>query len=413
MKRIDRLTEYVRSSLWVIPALSVVLAVVAGVALSGLDRSAGDPFAFGGGAVAARSILTTIAAAMITFTGLVFSITIVALQLAGGQYSPRVMRTFLRDRTSKLALATFVATFSFALTVLRATRGDAIPGISVNVAIILVFVSVGVFIHYINHTAHAIRAAAIIESVAAETRDCIERVYPQDRREIAPATEEPGDGATLANDGRPGVVTDLDVEGIVACAVAAGGLVTLRVGVGDFVPTGGALLDVRAPDPSRVDPRPFVRLARERTMQMDPAFGIRQLVDLATRALSPGINDPTTAVQALDQIHDILRRLVTRPLPPGRAADADGVLRLSYATPTWADFVSLGTDEIRICGAASLQVHRRLRSMLEDLLQLADAQRRPPLTEQLTLLDAAAQREFADARDRRMAGLADAQGIGS
>ena len=134
-------------------------------------------------------MLSTIAAAMITFTGLVFSITIVALQLASGQFSPRVMRAFLRDNAGKVALATFVATFSFAFTVMRSTQADAVPGISVTLAIVLVFASIGVFIHYINHTAHSIRASAIIESVASETRSTIVDVLPDERAPDLPAPE--------------------------------------------------------------------------------------------------------------------------------------------------------------------------------------------------------------------------------
>jgi uncharacterized membrane protein len=148
-------------------------------------------------------------------------------------------------------------------------------------------------------------------------------------------------------------------------------------------------------------------------MQQDAAFGLRQLVDLAARALSPGINDPTTAVQAIDQIHDALRRLAIRPLHSGRVTDDDGVVRLVHPVMAWEDFISLAVDEIRIYGAGSLQVLRRLRGMLDDLLRVVDDSRRPPLRVQLGLLAAAAEREFPDARDRRVAGIADAQGLGS
>ena len=413
MKRIDRVVEYLRTSLWAIPAAGVLLAVAGGFGTVALDHATGTELGFTGGADGARSVLSTIAAAMITFTGLVFSITIVALQLASGQFSPRVMRTFLRDNTSKIALATFVATFSYALTVLRATRADDVPGISVNVAIILIFASVAVFIHYIDHTAHAIRAAAIIDAVAEETRASIERVYPADAVPVT-ATAQLGDAPVVVASARgPGVMTGFDGELIVARAARAGGVVVLRAGVGDFVPAGAPLLELHGTDPEACRVDGCISLARERTMHQDVAFGVRQLVDLAAKALSPGINDPTTAVQAIDQLHDVLRRLARRPMASGRMTDDDGVVRLVFTAISWEDYVSLAIDEIRIYGAGSLQVLRRLRSMLEDLLSVTDEPRRGPLREQLRLLAAAAEREFPDARDRRVAGLGDAQGIGS
>ena len=317
MKRIDRVVEYLRTSLWAIPAAGVCLAVVAGFGTVALDHATGTELGFTGGADGARSVLSTIAAAMITFTGLVFSITIVALQLASGQFSPRVMRTFLRDNTSKIALATFVATFSYALTVLRATRADDVPGISVNVAIVLIFASVAVFIHYIDHTAHAIRAAAIIDAVAVETRASIERVYPADAVPVTAVAQLVDAPIVVANGRGPGVVTGFDGGLIVERAARAGGVVVLRAGVGDFVPAGAPLLELHGTDPEACRVDGCVSLARERTMHQDVAFGVRQLVDLAAKALSPGINDPTTAVQAIDQLHDLLRRLARRPMPSG------------------------------------------------------------------------------------------------
>ncbi len=415
MNRARRVAEYVRSSLWVVPAVGAVLAVAGGLATVALDHATSARLGFTGGADGARAVLSTIATAMITFTGLVFSILIVALQLASAQFSPRIMRTFLRDRSSKVALATFVATFSYAFTVLRATRADAVPGISVSIAIVLVFISVGVFIHYINHTAQAIRAVSIIEAVAVETRASIERLYPGEPATRVPARPhlDDTDVVTVLNEGGPGVVTGFDADRIVAAAATAGAVVSLRAGVGDFVPAGAPLLDLHGCDAEACAVAGHVSFARERTMHQDAAFGMRQLVDLAAKALSPGINDPTTAVQAIDQLHDLLRRLGGRPIPPGRIADAEGCVRLVFPAMGWADFVSLAVDEIRIYGAGSLQVLRRLQGMLGDLLQIVGEERRPPLREQLGLLAAAAGREFEDERDRRMAGLADAKGLGS
>ena len=386
-----------------IPAVGAVTAILAGFGIVALDHATEARLGFQGDAEAARSILSTIAAAMITFTGLVFSITIVALQLASAQFSPRVMRTFLRDRTSKLALATFVATFGFAFTVMRSTRADSVPGISVTIAIVLVFASTAVFIYYINHTAHAIRAVAIIDSVGSETRQRIEALFPLEPPAHFPEPDLTGDHIAVTNDGDPGVIIGFDSDRIVSAASEQDAVVVLHAGVGDFVPTGAPLYESYG-TASLCDVSDFISLGQERTMQQDAAFGLRQLVDLASKALSPGINDPTTAGQAIDQIHDLLRRLVMRPLEPGRAADAEGAVRLVFPAMGWADYVALAVDEIRIYGAGSLQVMRQLHEMLEDLLALASDERRPPLREQLVLLAAASERELVDARDRRFLG---------
>ena len=414
MRRVDRAIEYVRASLWIAPGVGVAVAVACGLGTVAIDHTTDTGLGFTGGAEGARSVLSTIAAAMITFTGLVFSITIVALQLASGQFSPRVMRTFLRDRTSKLALATFVATFSYAFTVLRATRADSVPAISVTISIVLVFVSVGVFIHYINHTAHAIRASTVIEAVAAETRDSLERNYPAELEDpaLGPSLPAGGAPAVMTNRGEPGVVTGFDLESIVDRASAAGGVVVLRAGVGDFVPRDAPLVEVHAAAAEDCDIAACVSIGQERTMQQDTAFGFRQLVDLAAKALSPGINDPTTAVQAIDQIHDLLRRLATRPIPPGQATDDDGIVRLVYPTLDWDDFVSLALDEIRIYGADSLQIHRRLHALLDDLSTVVAPDRQPVLGEQAQLLAAAAERELPEALKENPPGHSPAEGLG-
>ncbi|MBA2506993.1 MAG: DUF2254 domain-containing protein [Thermoleophilaceae bacterium] len=413
MRRADRLLEYLRTSLWVVPALAALLAVGLALGTIAIDRSTGARLGFEGGAEAARSVLSTIAAAMITFTGLVFSITIVALQLASGQLSPRVMRAFLRDRTSKIALGTFVATFAFAFTALRATRDDAVPGISVTIAILLVFASVGVFIHYINHTAHAIRASAVIETVAAEARESLERNYPAQQPAAASEPATASEPTLVHNRAGPGLVTGINAPRMVAIAAAADAVVVMRAGPGDFVPADAPLLELHGAAPEDCDVLDCISLGEERTMQQDAAFGFRQLVDLAIRALSPGVNDPTTAIQAIDQIHDLLRRLATRQMPAGRICDEDGTVRVAYPSVGWEDFVSLALDEVRIYGAGSLQVHRRLNELIGDVAAIAPAERRPPLRVQAELLTAAAQREFPDAHDREAAGRRDVQGVGS
>ncbi|HEX6130499.1 MAG TPA: DUF2254 domain-containing protein [Actinomycetota bacterium] len=421
---VDRIRSYVSSSLWVTPALVVLASFLAALAFLAVDEridTEDRAFLYSGGPESAREILSTVSGAMITFTGLVFSITILVLQLASSQYSPRVLRRFFRDRSSQLSLGTFIGTFTYTLVVLREVRQDGaagVPGFSVTFAVVFVLIAVGVFVHYINHISRAIQVSAIVGSVAAETREAVERRYADGRR----TTEE----TTVAGDlpvvgtvpsPRPGVLVRVDEEALIDLAVEADAVIEVVPATGDFVPEGSPLLLLRGSnvrqleDPGRV--RRLAQLASERTSDQDPAFGIRQLVDIAEKALSPGVNDPTTAVQAIDQIHDLLRRLAGRPFPRDERVDDEGRVRLVIHEMTWWQYVELGASEIRLYGARSLQVHRRLRAMLTDLQAVVPEDRRPPVAEQLRLLDASSGRSFEDEHDRRVAALPDAQGLGS
>ena len=359
--RLVAFLDRLRSRLWFIPGTMVIGSALLAFTLAGIDRivdqsveSSLGGILFAGGPDSARLVLSTIAAAMLTFTGLVFTVTMLVLQLASAQLSPRVMRTFLRDRLNQGVLGLFIATFLYALLLLRDVRsplnGPAfVPAIAVTVAYGLVLASVGLFVVYIHHMAQAIRAATVLRSVADETREAIRRLYPEgvgDEPAVqVPSTpERPPDGvATL--DRSPGVITSVDEDALLGVAAEHGISVELTHMVGDFVPTGAPLLRVwrGSNGPANRDaesPLPLDALARaiqtgtERTMTQDAAFGFRQIVDIAERALSPGINDPTTAVQALDQLHDLLRRLARRRIPsPVRLAD-DGSALLRLPGPT-------------------------------------------------------------------------------
>jgi uncharacterized membrane protein len=196
-------------------------------------------------------------------------------------------------------------------------------------------------------------------------------------------------------------------------AERADAVVELLPQVGDFVATGGPLFRVAGGAVSPDALRGCVAIGPERTLEQDPRFVFRILVDIASKALSPGINDPTTAVQALDQIQHLLEFLGRRHLDEGRVRDRAGNLRLVYGTPDWADFVMLAVSEVRQFGAGSLQVDRRLRAMLEHLLEVLPDERRPPLRQELALLGNAVEREFQDEEDRRRARVADYQGVGA
>ena len=320
---------------WALPLLCALGALGLGLGLSRLDDAFDTaltlPFLFSGGPEGARALLSAIITSMISFTGLVFSITIVVLQLTSSQFSPRVLRSFLRDRFNQLALGVFVATFVYALVVLRAVRGTAqvdafVPQLSVTVAFLFVLASVGVFLGYIHHIAQSIRAATIIANIGADTRDLLERRHPADGADTV-HQPPPHGPARVVPAGRPGVVQRIDDDALLRAAEQQDLAICVLRAVGEFVPAGAPLLEVHGTDPRDPDRlSDAIPLGVERSLDEDVGFGFRQLVDIAERALSPGINDPSTAVQAIDQLHDLLRRLATRPLAPRQRFTDDGWL---------------------------------------------------------------------------------------
>lgn len=428
MIQLQAIREHLRVSLWFLPALFAVAAVVVALVLLAVDdhvsRDPGDFFfLYGGTAEGARSVLSTIAQSMLTFTGLVFTITMLVLQLASSQLSPRVMRTFLRDRSNQGVLGVFVATFVYTLVVLREVRTDVdgdggfVPGLSIWVGFALLLGSVAAFIYYIEHMAHAIRASTVIASIAAETEAAIERLYPASlaqaagRNPMAVAPDGTPAGLVLKAS-RAGILVAVD-EGALLRAVGDGERhLALIPAVGDFVPRGGPLVrlcgqwDAEASE----EIRDAIGLEDERTLEQDAAFGFRQLVDVAVRALSPGTNDPTTAVQALDRLHDLLRQLAERDIPSPLRTDDAGRVRLIFPRPGWNDYVQLAVDEIRLAGEGQIQVSRRLRALLDDVSSVAPDDRQPVLRRQLALIDSSVRRSFADALDADTAGRPSARG---
>lgn len=433
------LRDRVVGSFWMLPAAMSLAGGLMALLLTWADSalwSSGVEFGFAGGPDAARGLLSVIASSTLTLAGLTFSVTLVVLTLASSQYSPRILRTFLTDQRTKLTLGVFLGTYVYALVALRAVRSadDAIgrfvfvPGVTLTVAFVVALIAIGVFALFIDHVVQSIRVETIIERIAADTRQVIDRVYPVDpddeRGSTAPAPGVPasGDDAEVPDAGpaapprrshevlapRPGVISSVNLSSLVGRAHDADAFVQLHYGVGRFVPAGARLLTVSGSDD--VDAQAFlgpIALTSTRTLTQDVAFGLRQLVDIAERALSPGVNDPTTAVQALDQIHDLLRRLATRRLGDGILADGDGVIRLEVPAWTWDDYVALALDEIRHWGAGSLQLSRQLGLLIDDLLTVVDEARAGPLRAQRRLLNRRVSEDLPEAeRNHRSAAKA-------
>ena len=396
-----RARDVLRSAFWLVPSLCVLASIGLAVGLIALDQhlpAAHGFFLYPGPPDGARSFLSSIITAMISFTGLVFSITIVVLQLTSGQFSPRVLRMFLRDRTIQATLGVFMATFVYAMTVQRAVLGTQghdpfVPRIAVTVAFVFVLASVGLFIRYIDHVANLVRAATIVSAIGAQARHVLERRYPPD----AAAPEEPAAPRPAPSRTIParsaGVLVSVNEELLVRIAADAGCVLALVPRVGDFVPAGAPLCLVRPQSPLAADDgaddgadrwpdhgpeldervHGEVALDTERTMEQDLAFGFRQLVDIAERALSPAVNDPTTACQSLDVLHDLLRRLATRHLPGGSFRDPGGRVRLVVPQYAFADFlaVAVAVGEVWRYGSDAAQVPERIAGMLVDLAAAA------------------------------------------
>jgi uncharacterized membrane protein len=395
---VERARDVARSTFWLVPAVCVVISIGLAIGLGALDDALPAThafFVFPGPPAGARSFLSSIIQAMISFTGLVFSITILVLQLSSGQFSPRVLRMFLGDRTIQFALGIFVATFVYAMVVHRAIRGttgpDAfVPRIAVTVAFGFVLASVGLFIHYIAHIANLIRVATIITYIGKQSRRVLAAHYPPD-------TPPPGSPPPLLVEStrtiaapHAGVVVSVNAHALTRLATDAGCALAVAMRVGDFVPAGAPLVTVHpaeqqataGPADAGLGRRVLreVALDTERTMEQDLAFGLRQLVDIAERALSPAVNDPTTAAQSIDGLHDLLRALASRHLPSGRWCDDTGCLRLVVPQYGFPDFLDLAVGEIWRYGADAVQIPGRLAGMLTDLAAAALPDYRPAIT---------------------------------
>jgi uncharacterized membrane protein len=334
-----------------------------------------------------------------------------------------MLRRFLRDPTTKVALGLFMATFIYSLLVLR-TVGTAadenfVPSNAVSVALVLLLLSMLAFLRLISRTTQGLRVASVLEELGRDARKAIDQVYTEpagpQAEQAAPVVEGGRSSQTVAYEGAPGVLQSIDMRGLVELARAADARIELRVPIGTFIVSGTSLFDVVGADSEMVDPQRLqssIAVGDERTMRQDPAFAFRLLADISSKALSPGVNDPTTSTQALDQIEVLLRMLAQCRLTPGILHDDAGELRVRYPTATWEDYLSLAIDETRHFGEGSVQVMRRLRALLETLREEVPDYRRPAVEAELALLHSSVGRTFSEPGDRDLAGARDRQGLG-
>jgi uncharacterized membrane protein len=420
-----RLRRSVRSwlqrSLLPIPTLYLIGAIVLGVVAPAIDRSIHAHLGSGSPLEDARDVLTATATGMIAFTGLVVASVLVLVQFAASQYSPRLVAWFRSDRLVRHAIGSFLAAPLFALVALRVlqrSHAQFAPDVTVATTLVLLIGAALLFLALLQRVIDRLRPRSMYASVARGGGRALREMYPLALDEARPRVAAPDPGAgpsqSLAHAGRPGVVTSFDRELLLAAAERAGVRIELVAAVGEFVSRGSTLMDVFGDGmvSDRVL-RGAIRVEEERTMEQDPLFAIRIIVDAAIRALSAAINDPTTAVQGLDALEVLIRAASGRDLDASYLADAGGTIRLVWRSPSWEQLTGLAFDEIRSFGAGQIQVARRLRAVLEDLRASTPPVRHAVVEEHLRRLNISVALAFpVGSPDLSLAAVPDRMGLG-
>ena len=421
--RLFRLRIWLSSAMWVPVLATNLVAVALGIGLPILDEQLGDQTSLPLAATSAQAIFGALAGGMITFTGIVFSAVFVAAQIQTTSYSPRLAARLRRDPVviAGLALPTATAIYSlFALAALGRQTDvagqDFVPAATVVCGLLFALVTIGAFVALVQRAFESTQIGGILRTLVRRGHTVIEEVHPR----VDPSDEVPqppavdADATELAHQGRPAVIAAVDRNALVRLALQTGGFVTVIPLVGEYLTAGRPVLRINgghaAPDPALAR-RVFV-LARQRTIDQDPAFVLRMLVDIAIRALSPAVNDPTTAVQAVDRVESLLAELATRHPGPSLVVDDDGVPRAIVPAPRWAAYMELGLMEIRRYGAGSPQIVRRLNALYDHLLAVAGSDERPRIELERRLLTQAALAAFPDADERAIVEQPDRLGLG-
>ncbi|HTH61225.1 MAG TPA: DUF2254 domain-containing protein [Paraburkholderia sp.] len=420
------LKSYLKSSLWTVPLIAVAIHAVVRPLIELLGRwmvrqGLLDPKTglLGLSMTGARTLLGDIVSADLAFLVFTFGSLLVAIQVAGGQYTPRIIATtLLRDNTIRWISGLFV----FALLFANRTAGwmgeTEVHQLQVFIAALFGFASVVAFLFLIDYAAKCLRPVSLVARVGEQGLAVIDQVYPAPGIHVmtAPARERARrtPDHVVRRRGRSGIVLAVNLPLLVEKARRTGVVIEVVPQVGDFVAGDEPLFylygNAAAIDDDRL--RSLVAFGTERTMEQDPMFAFRILVDIALKALSPAINDPTTAVLAIDQLHRLLRMVGKRSLHIDEIADTSGRVRVILRTPNWEDFVHISFREIRQCGAGSIQIARRLRAAIENLVHSLPEYRHHALYVELALLDRAIASKQPFPEDMALARIPDSQGLG-
>lgn len=407
---------YLRNSIWILPVVSIFAGLLMVSAVNRIDSALAWELSLKPDT--ARTVIGTVAASMFTLVVVASSAVLVAVQLGSAQLTPRIILLVYRSRVRKLCVSAFVFTFTFSVGVL-VRIDNSVPLLSSYLAAYGFLFNLALFLYFLDGVGKALRPSSALRVVGLLGREVVQSVYPSKlKREplsVQTSAEQLHDNPTrVIHNEEDGVVLAFDQKGLISLAERSNCVIELVPQVGDFIAEGDPMFRVYGGGEalSAETLRSSVALGQERTLEQDPTFSLRIIVDIASKALSPAINDPTTAVLALDHIHHLLRDIGSRSLSDGREEDKNGHLRLIYRTPNWEDFVHLAVTEIRQYGGDSIQVVRRLKAMLDNLIEILPEKRAPLLRLELNLLEATSKRMFVDLYDQSLAEEGDLQGIG-
>jgi uncharacterized membrane protein len=405
--------------LWLIPMAYVVAGIVLGFTLPRIEAAYLSDYTLGLSVASTQAFLAAAASGMMAITGIVFAIAIVMVQFSAAAYSPRVALSFVSGRRLFHAAGMFAATFLYSLATLAWVDRDGsatTPLLSMLIVLVLLVASMLIFALLMQRSS-SLQITNVLEMIGDEGRKVIRALLAR-REESAESGPELHLGPVtqvFRYAGKPRVIASFDLDELVRLAERAGGIVEVLCAVGDTLVAETPLLQIRGrgADMSEQAIMRAVRIEPGRTFDQDPKFAIRLLVDIATKALSPAINDPTTALQAIDQIEDLLGRLGRSQMEPGQVRDATGRLRVIVPVAAWEDYLALGFDEMRQYGASSTQVVRRLRAALTGLEgSITDRERQEAVRRHLARLDTSLERSIVDVQDLATARMEDRQGLG-
>lgn len=411
------LRSYVRSSIWIIPFAAIPLNFVATTVLHAVEARMGETF-IGLALPGAQAWLETVITLTLSLVVFTFGFLLVAIQLASGQMTPRIIATtVLQDNVVRYTTGLFIFTFLFAVSALGKMEAT-VHQLVVFVTALLGVICFAAFLYLIDYAAKELRPISIVTRVGVAGLNVIESVYP----DLSLGGGEPENlrhklgspRRVIQHTGTSQIVIAANLDALIAEAERSNGIIEFVPQVGDFVAVDEPLFNLYGGAAESDDRklRAAVALGPERTMEQDPTFAFRIVIDIALRALSPAINDPTTAVIAIDQLHRMLRMVGKRHLRTDEISDRSGQLRVIFRTPDWEDFVNLAFIEIRNFGSNNIQIVRRLRAMIENLIQTLPEHRHPALQQELNLLDREIEKHYVFAEDKTLARVPDAQGLG-
>ena len=414
-----RISEHFRGSLWIVPLMGAVLGAIVGLVLTEVDQHLNLPGYFQYSSSTASTVLSAIVGAAAALTGFVVTVTTLIVQMVNGTFSPRYMRLWYRDPVLKATLALLAGTLMLAFSMLRRIEPNFVPNLGVSVAGILMVADLILFLFFFSRCMSRLRPVTVAALVAKAGRAAFEEArQAMERSAVAIGPSAPDTQPTrVVRASSPGVIQAIHLEGLVRWARQHDAQLVLAQAVGDFVTTGETLLAVYGGSTgtggAERELTGMIAPGDERTIQQDPAFAIRIMVDIALMALSPAVNAPTTATQVLGHLGETLRMIgaadLRRRAGSSRGEDRPAVIIRAYA---WEDYLSLGVTEIRQYGVTGIQVMRALHAMLEELRGEVRPEHGAAVEEELARLDSTLATQWGDTVDLDRATVADGQGIG-